>query len=58
MVVSGSGEFVSGIECHPFGPGDVLFVPAGTEHRFEGFTEDLAVWVVFYDPGGGEGDER
>jgi hypothetical protein len=29
-------------------------VPAGVEHRFEGFTDDLVVWVVFYGPEGGE----
>jgi mannose-6-phosphate isomerase-like protein (cupin superfamily) len=55
VVVSGSGEFVHGPERHPFGPGDVMFVPAGVEHRFEDFTDDLAVWVVFYGPEGGEG---
>ena len=54
VVVSGIGEFVNGPERHPFGPGDVLFVPAGVEHRFEAFTDDLAVWVVFYGPEGGE----
>jgi mannose-6-phosphate isomerase-like protein (cupin superfamily) len=54
VVVSGTGEFVNGSECHPFGPGDVLFVPAGVEHQFEGFTDDLVVWVVFYGPEGGE----
>jgi mannose-6-phosphate isomerase-like protein (cupin superfamily) len=54
VVVSGTGEFVNGPERHPFGPGDVLFVPAGVEHRFEGFTDDLIVWVVFYGPEGGE----
>jgi mannose-6-phosphate isomerase-like protein (cupin superfamily) len=54
VVVSGTGEFVNGSERHPFGPGDVLFVPAGVEHRFEGFTDDLVVWVVFYGPEGGE----
>ena len=54
VVVSGTGEFVNGPERHPFGPGDVLFVPAGVEHRFEGFTDDLVVWVVFYGPEGGE----
>ena len=37
-----------------FGPGDLLFVPAGVEHRFEEFSDDLAVWVVFYGPDGGE----
>ncbi len=54
FVVSGSGLFVNGAEHHPFGPGDALFVPAGVEHRFEHFTDDLAVWVVFYGPEGGE----
>ena len=24
------------------------------EHRFEGFSEDFATWVVFYGPPGGE----
>ena len=55
FVVSGTGEFVNGGERHPFGPGDALFVAAGVEHRFEDFTDDLAVWVVFYGPEGGEG---
>ena len=54
FVVSGSGEFVVGGERRDFGPGDALFVAAGIEHRFEGFTEDLAVWVVFWGPEGGE----
>ena len=54
FVVSGSGEFVNGPDRQPFGPGDALFVPAGVEHRFEDFTDDLAVWVVFYGPEGGE----
>jgi mannose-6-phosphate isomerase-like protein (cupin superfamily) len=54
VVVSGSGKFVNGAGRHEFGPGDVLFVPSGVEHRFEDFTDDLAVWVVFYGPEGGE----
>lgn len=54
MVVSGSGYFVNGDERHPFAPGQVLFVPAGTIHRFEGFTDDFATWVFFYGPEGGE----
>jgi quercetin dioxygenase-like cupin family protein len=34
-----------------FGPGDLLWVPAGVVHRFKDFTDDLAVWVVFFgDP--------
>jgi mannose-6-phosphate isomerase-like protein (cupin superfamily) len=54
FVVHGAGRFRNGPECHRFGPGDVLFVPAGVEHRFEDFSEDLAVWVIFYGPEGGE----
>jgi mannose-6-phosphate isomerase-like protein (cupin superfamily) len=54
VVFEGSGEFVSGAERHAFAAGDVLFVPAGVAHRFENFTDDLVVWVVFYGPEGGE----
>lgn len=54
IVVSGSGEFVVGDERHEFGPGDVLFAPAGVEHRFVSFTPDFVTWVVFYGPKGGE----
>lgn len=54
IVVAGSGTFVHGDDREPFGPGDYLFVAAGVEHRFEDFTDDLVVWVVFYGPEGGE----
>ena|SRR6185436_20945429 len=54
VVMSGSGQFVNGEGRHRFGPGDVLFVPAGVPHRFEDFSDDLAVWVIFYGPEGGE----
>lgn len=54
MVVRGSGWFVNGDSRHRFGPGDFLFVPATVVHRFEDFTDDLAVWVLFYGPEGGE----
>lgn len=54
IVVSGKGEFVRGGERVSFAPGDLLFVPAQMEHRFEDFSDDLAVWVVFYGPPGGE----
>jgi mannose-6-phosphate isomerase-like protein (cupin superfamily) len=54
VVVEGRGTFVNGDSRAPFGPGDVLFVPAGVIHRFEDFTDDLVVWVIFYGPEGGE----
>jgi mannose-6-phosphate isomerase-like protein (cupin superfamily) len=54
VIARGSGWFVNGDERHPFQTGDVLFVPAGVEHRFEEFTDDFCVWVMFYGPEGGE----
>jgi mannose-6-phosphate isomerase-like protein (cupin superfamily) len=54
VVAQGRGTFHNGPDRHPFAAGDVLFVPAWVEHRFEDFTEDLIVWVVFYGPEGGE----
>ena len=55
VVLEGRGEFINGSERHPFSAGDFLFVPAGVEHRFVDFTDDLVVWVIFYGPEGGEG---
>jgi mannose-6-phosphate isomerase-like protein (cupin superfamily) len=54
VVARGRGQFLNGGVRHRFGPGDVLFVPAGVVHRFEDFGDDLAVWVFFYGPEGGE----
>lgn len=54
VVLSGSGTFVHGGERVPFKPGDFLFAPARLAHRFEDFTDDLLVWVMFYGPEGGE----
>lgn len=66
VVVQGAGTFVCGERRDPFVAGDLPFAPAGAVHRFEGFGDDLVVWVVFYGPLGGEqpgsrtvlGDER
>ena len=54
VVISGTGTFVNGNERLPFKAGDLLFVPAGIEHRFVDFTDDFATWVMFYGPEGGE----
>jgi len=56
IVMAGRGRFVAAGESFPFGPGDVLFVPAGEEHRFTEFSPDSAAWVVFYGPRGGEAE--
>ena len=54
IVASGQGTFFVGGQRVAFGPGDVLFVAAKVEHRFEDFSDDFATWVVFYGPPGGE----
>jgi mannose-6-phosphate isomerase-like protein (cupin superfamily) len=58
MVVAGSGTFACDGTRTRFGVGDALFAPAGAVHRFEDFSDDLAVWVVFYGPEGGEAASR
>jgi putative acetyltransferase len=54
IIVRGSGVFLNGGVRQWFSRGDLLFVPAGREHRFEAFTEDLVTWVIFYGPEGGD----
>jgi len=54
VIVRGSGVLVHDGRRDSFEAGDLMFIAAGTEHHFENFTDDLAVWVVFYGPEGGE----
>ncbi|TQV87921.1 cupin domain-containing protein [Aliikangiella coralliicola] len=54
VIASGSGYFINGDSREKFETGEVLFVPAGIEHRFEDFTDDFSTWVFFYGPEGGE----
>ncbi len=54
IVISGSGTFFRNGERVSCKSNDVLFVPAGMEHRFENFTDDFATWVIFYGPQNGE----
>ncbi|MES2773191.1 MAG: cupin domain-containing protein [Bacteroidota bacterium] len=54
VITSGHSDFYRGGETVPCKTGDLLFVPAGMEHRFINFSEDFATWVIFYGPDGGE----
>jgi mannose-6-phosphate isomerase-like protein (cupin superfamily) len=54
VVAAGHGEFLCGDSISRFTAGDLLFAPAGAEHRFRNFSEDFATWVIFYGPEGGE----
>ncbi len=54
IIIRGHGRFRLGNNTFRFEVGDVIFVPSGVEHRFENFSDDLAAWVMFYGPPGGE----
>jgi mannose-6-phosphate isomerase-like protein (cupin superfamily) len=54
VIAGGRGVLFHDGRRDKFETGDVMFIAAGTEHHFEDFTDDLAVWVVFYGPPGGE----
>ena len=51
LVARAAGGVQSRNACRP---GDVLFVAAGEEHRFQDLSDDFASWVVFWGPNGGE----
>jgi mannose-6-phosphate isomerase-like protein (cupin superfamily) len=48
IVQSGSSEFVLNGERMNLTVGDAVFVPAGTDHRFENFSAGFGAWVVFW----------
>lgn len=54
VIASGESRFLRNGEYVHCRKNDVLFVPAGMEHRFEDFSDDFATWVIFYGPEGGE----
>ena len=58
LVVRGRGVLLHDGQRDVMETGDCAFIAAGTEHRFEEFTDDLAVWVVFFGPEGGEAEGR
>jgi mannose-6-phosphate isomerase-like protein (cupin superfamily) len=47
VVTAGRATIVTPTASADVGPGSVIFVPAGEEHRFTEVTEDLALLVVF-----------
>lgn len=50
VVARGIATFFDGETRHRVEPGAFIFVAAGREHRFEQFSADFAVWVIFYGP--------
>jgi mannose-6-phosphate isomerase-like protein (cupin superfamily) len=55
LIAAGTGVFFKDGDRRPFKPGDLIFVEAGIEHRFETFSADFCTWVIFWGPKGGEG---
>jgi mannose-6-phosphate isomerase-like protein (cupin superfamily) len=47
VVTAGRAKIVTPDATAQVGPGSVIFVPSGEEHRFDDVTEDLALLVVF-----------
>jgi mannose-6-phosphate isomerase-like protein (cupin superfamily) len=47
VVTAGRATIVTSAGSAEVGPGSVIFVPAGEEHRFAEVSEDLALLVVF-----------
>ncbi len=47
MVTVGRARIATPKRSADVGPGSVIFVPAGEEHRFVDVAEDLALLVVF-----------
>jgi len=54
VVARGEGVFFDGESRRRCAAGDLLFVVAGRPHRFEDFSADFGVWVMFYGPVNGE----
>jgi mannose-6-phosphate isomerase-like protein (cupin superfamily) len=48
IVASGHGLFRVGDRVDAIAPGALLYAAAHETHRFEDFSDDFAVWVVFY----------
>lgn len=55
VVLTGHGTFAKAGTEASFGPGDLIFVEAGAEHRFIDFSDDFTCWAIFWGPEGGEG---
>ena len=54
VIATGQGYFLKAGQKQPVEAGEVLFVPAGIEHKFVDFSENFSAWVFFYGPEGGE----
>ncbi|RGP42271.1 uncharacterized protein BPTFM16_02583 [Altererythrobacter insulae] len=54
LIRTGSSDFLRNGARVSVAAGDVVFVPAGMDHRFVDFSSDFDTWVIFWGPEGGE----
>src|SRR5690242_4446204 len=54
LIARGTAIFFDGQSRYEISVGSFIFVAAGERHRFESFSDDFTVWVLFYGPEGGE----
>ena len=47
-MAAGSGFYRVDGTVTAVGPGDMCFAAAHAPHGFEDFTDDFAIWVIFY----------
>lgn len=50
IVASGTGRYRVEDKVTEVGTGDLLFAAAHAVHGFEDFSDDFAIWIVFYGP--------
>lgn len=50
IIASGTGHYRVEDTVTAFGPGDLLFAAAHTPHGFEDYSDNFALWVIFYGP--------
>lgn len=50
IIHRGTAHLQIGSQRYDCAAGDAFFVAAGTEHRFEAFSDDFVTWVVFFGP--------
>jgi len=48
IVASGTGRYRVQDRVTEIGPGDLLFAAAHAPHGFEDYSDDFAIWIVFY----------
>jgi hypothetical protein len=50
LIISGAGILNRGGDRIPCSAGDVVYVPANSEHGFEAVREDFRTWALFLGP--------